>query len=61
MNHLKNNTGRYLLCQWDTYYPLGGLRNIKMTADTVEKLEAYLVERKTDEFSNAQYYSNWAI
>lgn len=33
---------RYAVVAWDTYYPRGGLDNIRATFDTPEEVQAYL-------------------
>lgn len=32
---------KFILCEWDRYYPNGGLDNIKGTFDTLEEAKEY--------------------
>lgn len=39
---------KFILLQWDTYYPSGGLGNVKESFDTLEQAQEYVKKHRYD-------------
>ena len=49
---------KYLLFAGNTYYPQGGMHDLKYSAATIDECKKYFVEN-AEEISNGTYINNW--